>query len=89
MAAMNMQMIARSLLIYRKTGSAAILGSMAVANVVPMLFLSLFGGIIADRVQKKYVVLIGHLNSAVVSLGIALALTTGYLSVEHAGSWWS
>jgi len=88
MAAMNMQMIARSLLIYRITGSAAILGSMAAANAVPMLFLSLFGGVIADRVQKKYVVLIGHLSSAAVSLGIALALTTGYLSVEHAGSWW-
>ena len=88
MAAMNMQMIARSLLIYRITGSAAILGSMAVANAVPMLFLSLFGGVIADRVQKKYVVLIGHLSSAAVSLGIAIALTTGYLSVEHYGSWW-
>ena len=88
MAAMNMQMLARSLLIYRITGSAAILGSMAVANAVPMLLLSLFGGVIADRVQKKYVVLIGHLSSAVVSLGIALALTTGYLSIEHAGSWW-
>jgi MFS family permease len=88
MAAMNMQMIARSLLIYRITGSAAILGSMAAANAVPMLFLSLFGGVIADRVQKKYVVLIGHVSSAMVSLGVALALTTGYLSVEHAGSWW-
>jgi MFS family permease len=88
MAAMNMQMIARSLLIYRITGSAAILGTMAAANAVPMLFLSLFGGVIADRVQKKYVVLIGHVSSAMVSLGVALALTTGYLSVEHAGSWW-
>jgi len=88
MAAMNMQLIARSLLVYRLTGSAAILGSIAVANALPMLFLSLFGGIIADRVQKKYVVLIGHLVSAAVSLGIALALTVGYLSAEHEGSWW-
>ena len=38
MAAMNMQMIARSLLIYRITGSAAILGSMAVANAVRCSF---------------------------------------------------
>ncbi|MBL7165584.1 MAG: MFS transporter [Dehalococcoidales bacterium] len=88
MAAMNMQMFARSLLVYRLTGSAAILGSTAVANAVPMLLLSLYGGVIADRVQKKYVVLIGHAASAVASLGVALALTTGYLSVEHEGSWW-
>ncbi len=87
-AAMNMQMVARSMLIYRLTGSAVILGAMSLANAVPMLFLSLFGGVIADQVQKKYVLLAGQACSAVVALSIALALTTGYLSPEHAGSWW-
>jgi len=80
---MNMQMMARSLLIYRLTGSAAILGVMAVANAIPMLFLSLFGGVIADRVQKKYVMLVGQASSAVVTLGIAIALTLGYISPER------
>ena len=88
MTAMNMQMIARSLLVYRLTGSAAILGGLALANAVPMVFLSLFGGVIADRVQKKYVVIFGHIASALASLGIAFALTTDYLSVGHEGSWW-
>jgi len=85
---MNMQMMARSLLIYRLTGSAAILGIMSLAHAVPMLLFSLFGGVIADRVQKKYVIIAGQVGSAVVSLGVALALTLGYLSVESAGSWW-
>jgi MFS family permease len=88
MASMNMQMLARSLLIYRLTNSAAILGAMSFANAIPMLLLSLFGGVIADRVQKKYVLLIGQAGSAVLSLGVALALTVGYLSAERAGSWW-
>ena len=88
MAGMNMQMIAGLLLIYRLTGSAAILGAMSFANAIPMLSLSLFGGVIADRVQKKYVMLVGQAGSAVVVLGVALALTTGYLSPERAGSWW-
>ena len=88
MAAMNMQMLARSLLTYRITGSATILGVMALANAAPMLFFSLFGGVIADRVQKKYVLLIGQAASAGVSLMVALALVFGYLSEEHAGSWW-
>ncbi len=87
-APMNMEMLARSLLVYRITGSAAILGLMALANAIPMLFLSLFGGVIADRVQKKYVLLAGQAGSALVSLGIALSLTLGYLSPERAGSWW-
>jgi MFS family permease len=87
-APMHMQMFARSLLVYRLTGSAAILGALALANAVPMLLLALFGGVIADRVQKKYVVLAGHIVSAAVSLGVALTLTTGYLSAENTGSWW-
>jgi len=87
-ASMNMQMVARSLLVYRITGSAVILGVMSLAHAIPMLFLSLIGGVIADRVQKKYVLIAGLVSSAVVSLGIALALTLGYLSVERAGSWW-
>jgi MFS family permease len=88
MAAMNMQMVARSLLVYRLTGSAAILGGISLAHALPMLLLSLFGGVIADRVQKKYVMLIGQGCSAVIALGVALALTFGYLSTEVAGSWW-
>jgi MFS family permease len=88
MVSINMQMIARSLLIYRLTGSPAILGAMSLANAIPMVSLSLFGGVIADRVQKKYVMFFGQVGSAIVSLGVALALTFGYLSVENAGSWW-
>jgi MFS family permease len=88
MASMNMQMIAGGMLIKRLTSSPAIVGAMSIANAVPMLILSLFGGVIADRVEKKYVLLYGQLAFAMISLGIALALTSGYLSPERAGSWW-
>ena len=83
-----MQMMARSLLIYRLTGSAAILGAMSFAHAIPMLLFSLFGGVIADRIQKKYVMIAGQLGSALVSLGVAIPLTLGYLSADRAGSWW-
>ena len=88
MAAMNIQMMARSLLIYEITGSGTILGVMALANAVPMLFFSLFGGVIADRVQKKYVLLVGQVSSGLISLGIALSLVFGFLGDSSAGSWW-
>lgn len=87
MSAMNMQMLARSLLIYDITGSGTILGVMALANAMPMLFFSLFGGVIADRVEKKYVLLWGQAASAVVSLGIALTLVFGFMSEDRPGSW--
>ena len=88
MAPMNMQIIGRSLLVYRITGSAAILGVMSLAFAVPMVCLSLFGGVIADRMSKKNIIVAGTMGSALASLGIALALTLGYLSPESPGSWW-
>jgi len=88
MASMNMQMMARSLLIYRITGSAAVLGMISLFHAVPMLFLSLFGGVIADRLPKKYIMLAGQAGSMLVSLVVALSLVTGYLSEEHGSSWW-
>ena len=87
-ASMNMQMIARSYLIYEITGSAAILGVLSICNALPILFFSVFGGVIADRIHKKYVLIIGLAGSAVISLAVALLLTTGYISSEREGSWW-
>ena len=87
MAAMNMQMVARTLLIYHLTGSGAALGLMALGNAAPMLFFSLFGGVIADRVQKKYVLWVGQAASAVISLGVAITLILGLMSEDRPGSW--
>ena len=87
-ASMNMQMVTRSLLLYRLTGSASILGLMSLANALPTIILSLFGGALADRIAKKTVIQAGQIASALVAFSVAIALTTGYLSAEHAGSWW-
>lgn len=86
--AMNMQLITRSLLTYRLTGSYTILAAMSFAHAIPMLALSLFGGVIADRLPKRKVIIIAELISAAGALGVGLALSMGYLSAERAGSWW-
>jgi MFS family permease len=39
-------------------------------------------------VQKKYVLFYSQAGSALIALGVALALTLGYLSTERPGSWW-
>jgi len=88
MAAMNMQMFARMWLMKHLTESPLIAGASAFANAIPMLALSLFGGVIADRLQKKYVMLIGQAASAIVVLCVAIMLSLGYLSPDVAGSWW-
>ncbi|MBM2825131.1 MAG: major facilitator superfamily 1 [Dehalococcoidales bacterium] len=87
-SAMNMDMLARSLLVYRLTGSATILGVMSLVNAVPWLFVSLLGGVLADRVQKKYIMVASQTGSAIISLALAWMLTAGYVSPERPGSWW-
>jgi MFS family permease len=83
-----MQNVTHSLLIYRLTGSGVILGSMALAQGLTLFFLSIFGGVIADRIQKKYILFAGTLASSFLPFVIALCLTFGYLSAEQTGSWW-
>ena len=87
MAAMNMQMVARTLLVFHLTGSGTALGIMALGNAAPMLFFSLFGGVIADRVQKKYVLWVGQAASALVSAAVALVLILDLMTPERSGSW--
>ena len=88
MAGMNMQMMTRQLLVYRLTGSATILGTMSLAMALPMLLFALFGGVVADRLQKKYVLQVGLAVSAIISLGVGLCISLGYLSADVPGSWW-
>jgi MFS family permease len=87
-SSMNMQMLARNLLVYRITDSPAILGILALANAIPMILTTLPGGVIADRIQKKTVIQIGHVTSIIVTLATTIALLIGYLSPEHPESWW-
>lgn len=85
MAAMNMQFITLSLLVYRITGSATAIGIAAVSATVPHIFASLYGGVIADRLEKKYILMASLAAFAILSLGIAVSLTMGWLNEQ---TWW-
>jgi MFS family permease len=88
MACMNMQQIPNGLLLERLTNSPVIVGAMALSGAIPMLILSFLGGVIADRVEKKYLIVVGQAGFALTSLITAIALSIGYVSAEHPGSWW-
>jgi MFS family permease len=85
---MNIQIVARSLLIYRISGSGVVLGLASLANALPMIICSLYGGALADRLQKRGILLFSMIGSMLVSLMVALLLTMGYLSIDRPDSWW-
>jgi len=88
MAVHDIRIVANSLLIYRLTGSVALLGVLSLVSAVPGILLPLIGGVIADRVPKKYILNIGQAAAVVPSLVVALSLSLGVLSTEITGSWW-
>lgn len=83
MAGMQMQMLARSYLTYDLTGSATLTGVVGAANALPMLFLSLFGGAIADRFDRKRIVQVGQFLFAVLSLVIGLVILSGDITWQY------
>ena len=80
MAAMQVEMIARGLLIYAITHSATMLGWMAVAQSIPMLAASFGGGVLADRLQKKHLMVFGMGANALIALAVAVAITFGLIA---------
>lgn len=87
-APMQMQMVVRSLLIFRLTGSGTILGLMSLAHSIPMVLLSLYGGALADRLEKRQMLIFSQIGSGILAFGVAISLTTGYLTAENSFSWW-
>ena len=83
MACVNMQMVARSWFVYELTNRTSILGVIALAHAIPMLAFSLFGGVLADRAKKKTVIVIGQASSGLVTLGIAVSISTGIITWIH------
>ena len=83
MASVQMQMMARSYLVYDITGSASLLAIVSVGSALPILTLSLIGGVIADRVERKRVIQTGQAMSALLALIIGFAITTDRIAWYH------
>ncbi len=84
-AVQSMLMMTNSLLVYRLTGSGAIIGVVVLAQALPQLVVGLLGGTYADRVQKKYILLFSQIVLALVALGFAVLFSMGYVTPER---WW-
>ena len=83
MAAMNMQMVARSWFMYELTGKAVMLGAVGLGSALPMLTISLFGGVLADRIKKRGILIAGQFTSALIALGVAVSITLGTITWIH------
>ena len=78
-----MQSVAQAWLVYRLTGSAAMLGLIGFAGQVPVFLIAPLGGVIADRLDRRRVLV--RTQSAMMVLALTLAALTllGVVQVWH------
>ena len=77
-----MQMVAQGLLVLKLWDSAFALGALNFANAIPSLLVMLFGGVLADRADKRLILLV---TQAVMML---LALAVGILVLTDDVQYW-
>lgn len=78
-----MQMVAQSWLIYRLTGSAALLGLTGFASQIPIFVLAPLGGVLADRLHRQHVLIATQSFMMVLAFALAGLTLTGYVQVWH------
>jgi MFS family permease len=78
-----MQSIAESWLVYRLTGSALLLGAVGFASQIPVFLVAPIGGIVADRHNRKHVVIGTQVASMVLATILAILTLTGLVRVWH------
>ena len=78
-----MQMIAQSWLLYRLTGSAALLGLLGFAGQIPVFVLAPLGGVIADRANRHRVLIVTQSAMMVLAAALAALTLAGKVHVWH------
>jgi MFS family permease len=78
-----MQTVAESWLVYRLTGSAALLGVAGFASQIPVFLLATIGGTVADHTNRHRIMVITQTTSMVLPLVLAALVFTGRVQVWH------
>jgi len=73
--------IALPLLVYDLTKSPSLMALTFVLEITPQVLFSLLGGALADRISKKYILLIGDILSAILIIIIPLAASINVLDI--------
>jgi MFS family permease len=75
--AMNMQLVAQGWLVYEMTVSALDLAWVTIAFMLPQVIFSLVGGVLADRLKKKPVIMWSQALNGVATLAMAFIVISG------------
>jgi predicted MFS family arabinose efflux permease len=78
-----MQTLAQAWLVYTLTGSAFLLGFDGFLSTGPMLLFSLFGGVVADRMARKKIMMASQIAQGTFALVLAVLIWTHTVQIWH------
>jgi MFS family permease len=78
-----MQFVAQSWLVYRLTGSAILLGVVGFSLQIPVFLLSPFGGTVADRHDRRLILVATQTTAMLLALTLAALTLTNVVRVWH------
>ena len=81
--AMHADMVARAWLVWELTSSTTSVASVLVVRAVPMLVLGLFGGVAADRFNRRRLLMVIQSWTLLMHVIMAVLLLTGRLDLWH------
>ncbi|MBN1405672.1 MAG: MFS transporter [Candidatus Omnitrophica bacterium] len=77
------QMIAMGWLVYRMTNSAFLLGAVAFMSQIPVFIFSPFAGVLADRLNRKSILIITQALAMIEAFTLAVLVFLGIVQVWH------
>ena len=77
------QRIAQDWLVLELTNSAQLLGLITALQFLPSLLLSLYGGVLADRFDKRTLLIITNVGAGLGSLTLGLLVISGVVEIWH------
>jgi MFS family permease len=80
-----MQMAAQSWLVLSLTGSATMLGVIVALQTLPVLLLGPYGGVVADRIDKRRLMVILQIAMGVQALILGVLTVTGAVRLWEIG----
>ena len=78
-----MQLVAQGWLVYDLTGSSFVLGLVGLARAIPVFLLSLVGGALADRYDRRTIMIWANGSVAALAFALGLLTWTGLVAVWH------
>jgi MFS family permease len=82
----RLQELAQGWLVAQVTRSAMAVGGIGIVAAIPLLLMPL-GGVLADRMDRRRVVVLGQSVGAVVAGGVAVLVATDRLALWHVYAW--